>query len=147
MSDTGETAGTQRIDKWLWYARVVKSRSLAQKLVGGGHVRVNRDKVTAPAKPVRPGDVLTIALGRGVRVLKVIAPGTRRGPAPEAQTLYEDLSQPSAPADGKVSAAGPASEPEAAGDRAAPPPRRAPGAGRPTKRERRDLDRFRKSGD
>jgi len=147
VSDTGDTAGTQRIDKWLWYARVVKSRSLAQKLVGCGHVRVNRDKVTAPAKPVRPGDVLTIALGRGVRVLKVIAPGTRRGPAPEAQALYEDLSPPSASPDGESSAGGPAPGVRGAGEGAAPPPRRAPGAGRPTKRERRDLDRFRTSGD
>ena len=82
----------QRIDKWLWHARVVKTRSLAAKLVADGHVRLNGTRTLDPAKSVKPGDVLTVALERTVRVLKVIDLGARRGPASEAQTLYEDLS-------------------------------------------------------
>jgi ribosome-associated heat shock protein Hsp15 len=81
----------QRIDKWLFFARVVKSRSLAAKLVQSGRVRVNRDKVEQAAHPVKPGDVLTITLDRRVLVHRVVACGTRRGPAAEARTLYEEL--------------------------------------------------------
>jgi ribosome-associated heat shock protein Hsp15 len=110
----------QRIDKWLWFARVVKTRTLAQKLVLSGAVRINREKCDSASQPLKPGDVLTIAVGRGIRVLKVAAPGTRRGPAEEARTLYEDLSPPSDPAAPRASA-GP----------------------RPTKRDRRALDAFR----
>ncbi len=89
---TGEER--QRIDKWLFFARAVKSRSLAAKLVEAGHVRVNRDKIDQPSRAVKPGDVLTIALDRGVLVWRVLAPGLRRGPAAEARTLYEDLGAP-----------------------------------------------------
>ncbi len=140
-----ETAGngTQRLDKWLWFARIVKSRSLAQKLVSGGHVRVNRDKTNAPAKAVRAGDVLTVAVAGRVLVLKVLAPGTRRGPAPEAQQLYEDLQPCTGPAEGT----GEGGESREAAALAAPPARRAPGSGRPTKRERRELDRLRGDGE
>ena len=119
----------QRIDKWLWFARLTKTRTLAQKLVLSGRVRVNREKVDAASHLVKAGDVLTIAGERGVRVLKVVAPGTRRGPAPEAQRLYEDLT------------AAPAEAP--AGPGQAPAADRPPGAGRPTKRDRRALDRLR----
>ena len=83
--------GRQRLDKWLWFARVVKSRSLAARLVGDGHVRVNGARIVVPARAVGVGDVLTIALERQVRVLKVLEPGERRGPFAEAQHLYEDL--------------------------------------------------------
>ncbi len=86
----------QRLDKWLWFARVVKTRSLAAKLVTDGHVRVNSARVETAAKAVKPGDVVTVALERTVRVMKVLSAGDRRGPAPEAQGLYEDLSAPSA---------------------------------------------------
>ncbi|WP_182086938.1 RNA-binding S4 domain-containing protein [Aureimonas sp. ME7] len=86
--------GEQRIDKWLFFARVVKSRSLAQKLALSGAVRVNREKVSHAARIVRPGDVLTISINDRVRVLKVLDPGERRGPAPEAATLFEDLTPP-----------------------------------------------------
>ncbi|WP_448954076.1 RNA-binding S4 domain-containing protein [Labrys neptuniae] len=88
-------AGSQdrlRIDKWLWHARVVKTRSLAAKLVADGHVRLNGNRTDTPAKQVKAGDVLTIALERTVRVYRVVGLGERRGPATEAQTLYEDLS-------------------------------------------------------
>ena len=70
----------------------MKTRTLAAKLVADGHVRLNSTRLVDPAKPVKPGDVLTIALERTVRVLKVQGLGTRRGPAAEAQGLYEDLS-------------------------------------------------------
>lgn len=85
-------AARQRIDKWLFFARVVKSRSLAAKLAQAGKVRINRDKTDSPAESVTAGDVLTISLERRVLVYKVLDCGTRRGPAPEARTLYEDLS-------------------------------------------------------
>lgn len=120
--------GRQRIDKWLWFARLAKTRTLAQKLALSGRVRVNREKVEAASQLVKVGDVLTIAGERGVRVLKVVAPGMRRGPAPEAQTLYDDLSPPAA-----AQAPG---EPAPAADRPV-------GSGRPTKRDRRALDRLR----
>lgn len=89
----------QRLDKWLFFARVVKSRALAAKLVAAGHVRVNRDKTDQPAKPVRPGDVLTIALEHKVLVWRVLGTGTRRGPALEARTLYEDLTMAASDSD------------------------------------------------
>jgi ribosome-associated heat shock protein Hsp15 len=81
----------QRLDKWLWFARVASSRSLAARLVAEGYVRLNARRVETPAKPVQPGDVLTIALERQVRVLKILAPGTHRGGFPEASLLFEDL--------------------------------------------------------
>lgn len=112
--------GRQRLDKWLWYARLAKTRTLAQKLSVSGHVRINRDRIDSASHPVKTGDVLTVALAGGVRVLKILATGERRGPATEARLLYEDLSPPT--------------------------PRAVPGQGaggiRPTKRERRVLDRF-----
>jgi ribosome-associated heat shock protein Hsp15 len=89
----GAPAGErQRLDKWLWFARVVKTRALAARLVEAGHVRLNGARAAGPAKPVRPGDVLTIALDRQVKVLRVVAAGERRGPYEEARLLYTDLS-------------------------------------------------------
>ncbi|WP_297587751.1 RNA-binding S4 domain-containing protein [Roseibium sp.] len=118
-----------RIDKWLWYARVTKSRSLAQKLATSGHVRVNKDKISSASKAIKTGDVLTIGLERRILVLKILALGTRRGPYEEARTLYEDLSPPPPPKE-------------------APPPlppgQREAGSGRPTKRDRRKMDAFRR---
>ncbi len=91
----GAPADRQRLDKWLWFARVVKTRSLAARLVSDGHVRINAVRVDNPAKGVRTGDVLTVALDRGsVRVLRVVLPGERRGPFAEARTLFDDLSAP-----------------------------------------------------
>ncbi len=113
----------QRLDKWLWFARIVKSRTLAAKLVSEGHVRVNSTRTDSPAKAVGSGDVLTVSLPRDVKVLKILAPGSRRGPFEEARLLYEDLSPP----------------PSAAADGTLQMPRREAGAGRPTKRERRVL--------
>ncbi|WP_127521148.1 RNA-binding S4 domain-containing protein [Mesorhizobium sp. Z1-4] len=84
----------QRIDKWLYFARVVKTRTLATKLAQSGKVRINRQKTDNAARRVRPGDVLTISLRGRVLVLKLTAIGTRRGPASEAAALFEDLSPP-----------------------------------------------------
>ena len=120
--------GRQRIDKWLFFARVVKSRSLAQKLVAGGRVRINRDKAAQSSDLVGAGDVLTMTLDRRILVYKVLLPGSRRGPAEEAKALYEDLSPP---------------VPRGAPPDAIPGLREA-GAGRPTKRDRRDIDRLTK---
>jgi ribosome-associated heat shock protein Hsp15 len=79
----------QRIDKWLFFSRLVKSRTLAAKLVESGAVRVNREKVDDAAHPVQPGDVLTLALERRVMVCRVLGCGARRGPYAEAKLLYE----------------------------------------------------------
>ena len=89
--------GRQRIDKWLFFARVVKSRSLAAKLAQAGSVRVNGAKIDQASESIKPGDVLTITLERRILVYRVLLPGSRRGPAEEARTLYEDLSPLPAP--------------------------------------------------
>ena len=83
----------QRLDKWLWFARLVKSRTLAAKLIEDGHVRVNSLRVDNAAKAVRADDVLTIAFDRHVRVLKIRLLGERRGPYAEARLLYDDLNE------------------------------------------------------
>ena len=111
-----------RLDKWLWQARFFKTRALSAKQVSGGHVRVNSTKASKPAQSVGPGDVLTFPQARRIRVVRIVAVGDRRGPAPEAQALYEDLSPPEPPQN----------------ERPAAP--RFEGKGRPTKRDRRKLD-------
>jgi ribosome-associated heat shock protein Hsp15 len=90
--------GRQRLDRWLWFARILKSRTLAQKFIASGAVRVDSQKVTSPDQRIGPGTVLTFALGERIRVLRVLDAGTRRGPASEAQTLYQDLSPEHKPA-------------------------------------------------
>jgi ribosome-associated heat shock protein Hsp15 len=116
----------QRIDKWLWHARVVRTRSAAAALAVSGHVRVNGQRIDAASRAVHLGDVVTVALDRTVRVLKVTAFAERRGAAESARALVEDLTP----------AAEPTPPPQAAGVRQA-------GAGRPTKRERRAIAHFR----
>jgi len=120
--------GRQRIDKWLFFSRAVKSRSLAAKLVVAGRVRINRDKAAQASDLVKHGDVLTITLERRIFVWKVLGVGVRRGPAEEARLLYEDMSPPPAP------------KGEAVPD--AIPALRDAGSGRPTKKERRQTDRL-----
>jgi ribosome-associated heat shock protein Hsp15 len=83
----------QRLDKWLWHARVVKARASAAALVEAGHVRLNGVRETAPGHSVKAGDVLTIGLDRGVRVLKVVGFSERRGDASTARVLYDDLQE------------------------------------------------------
>ena len=116
-----------RVDKWLWYARIAKTRSFAQTLVRDGKVRVDGTRISSASRAIEPGNVLTVVKGRQILVVKILSLADRRGPAPEAQALYEDLSP-------------------------APPPReprplrqavREEGAGRPTKRERREIERLR----
>ncbi len=119
----------QRIDKWLWHARIVRTRGAAAALAASGHVRINGARVLAPAKPVRAGDVVTVALDRRVRVLKVTGFAVRRGSADLAQALYADLAPAIAAGTGKE-------------ERPSPNAQREPGAGRPTKQERRAIDRF-----
>jgi len=116
----------QRIDKWLWHARVVRTRSAAAALVVGGLVRVNNERVKQPSHLVRPSDVITIALDRSVRILKVTGYAERRGSATVARGLFEDLT--------------PLPEPQAKDPSSGA---RDDGTGRPTKRERRDIDRLR----
>jgi ribosome-associated heat shock protein Hsp15 len=122
-----EPAGTQRIDKWLWYARVAKSRTLAADLVIAGKVRVNRTRAVKASQSVRPGDVLTIALRGHVQVLKVLAPGLRRGSPVEARQLYESIGPP------------PAKVVPGSGERDR-------GTGRPSKRDRRLTDKLTEDG-
>lgn len=113
-----EPRTTIRVDKWLWYARFFKTRGIATKLVAGGHVRVNADKISKPAHAVGEGDMLTFPQGNRIRVVRLRATGNRRGPAPEARELYADLT------------------PE---QKIVPPPIRTEGKGRPTKKDRRDM--------
>ena len=88
---SGSTVERQRIDRWLWHARLVRTRGAAAALAGGGFVRVNGTRIDAPGRMVRTGDVITVALDRGVRVVKVMGFVERRGPAITAATLYKDL--------------------------------------------------------
>ncbi|MBE9554983.1 MAG: RNA-binding S4 domain-containing protein [Proteobacteria bacterium] len=119
-----------RVDKWLWHARFFKSRSQATAMVSAGRLRVNETLTSKPHYQARPGDVLTFPKGDYIRVIRVEAIGKRRGSAPEAQTLYTDLAPP---------------QPRKKQDipREAKPAEREPGAGRPTKKERRETDRLR----
>jgi len=118
---------TLRLDKWLWHARFARTRSLAAKLVAQARFRINGNPTEKAHHAVRPGDVLTFPLGPYIRVIKVLALGVRRGPAPEARLLYEDL-------DPRKPTPAASKEPEVAV--------REDGAGRPTKRERRAIDRL-----
>lgn len=117
----------QRIDRWIWHARVVKTREFAKALVEGGHVRVDRARETKAGAVVKAGQVLTITLPGRVRVLKILGFVDHRGSAEVASRLYEDLSPP------------PPREPRAEDVALAT---REAGAGRPTKRERRAIDRL-----
>jgi ribosome-associated heat shock protein Hsp15 len=117
----------QRIDKWLFFTRMVKSRSLAQSHIQAGHVRINGDRVAQPSHMIKTGDKVEIALERRDLVLVVKAAGDRRGPYEEARLLYEDLTPP--PDEKKrLSLYEQAT--------------RAVGTGRPTKKERRAIDKL-----
>ncbi|WP_298677978.1 RNA-binding S4 domain-containing protein [uncultured Lentibacter sp.] len=125
MAEALQSPEKLRLDKWLWHARFFKTRGLSAKQVSGGHCRVNSQKVLKPAHAVTAGDVLTFSQGAQIRVVRIVALGTRRGPAPEAQALYEDLTPPRAP-------------------RAPEPARTGP---RPTKKDRRHIAAFKDSLD
>jgi ribosome-associated heat shock protein Hsp15 len=120
-----DQAAAIRVDRWLWAARAFHSRALAAQACDGGKVSVN-GAGAKPHKLVRPGDLLEITTPGGTRQWRVRTIGARRGPAAVARTLYDDLTPPPAPES----------------PRALSMPRRARGSGRPTKRERRRLDRL-----
>lgn len=116
-----------RLDKWLWQARFFKTRTLASKIVSGGQVQVNSERVRKASFGITCDDVLTFAQGNQLRVIRILALGKRRGPAPEAQALYQDLSPE------------PEKKPE--------PVETERVGGRPTKRDRRALDALRRGDD
>lgn len=118
-----------RIDKWLWQARFCKSRALASRICAAGRVRVGGILIHKAHHLVRVGDVLTFPQGPHIRVVRILALGSRRGPAVEARTLYADLAPVEPPASAATGAGG-----------------RRPGSGRPTKAERRAIDRLRDEG-
>lgn len=130
---------SQRLDRWLWFARVTKSRTLAQALIERGKVRVNREKANRASHVLKAGDVVTLSLGPKVRILTVKAFGVRRGPASEAQALYEELTP--APDRTKSTAAEKLTGGSSTVDEFAAAVRPM-GAGRPTKRERRATERL-----
>lgn len=118
-----DSAVRLRLDKWLWFARFVKTRGLAQDLCESGHVRLNGQPVSKASTTVKVGDELVLVLGPYRRFLRVLALGVRRGPAPEAQTLYEETAEAER-LTGFLSEFRPGGE------------------GRPTKKDRRALDRL-----
>jgi len=87
----------QRLDRWLWHARIVKTRALAAALAASGYVRVNGKRIEAPARAVRAGDVLTIALPSAVKVLRIIDFAERRGGPATARRLYEEIEPSKSP--------------------------------------------------
>ena len=126
--ETQPTSGSrQRIDKWLFFARMVKSRSLAQSHIQSGHVRINGERCNHPSQMVKPGDRIELTLERRDVVLVVRLAGERRGPYEEARLLYDDQSPP---------------PDEAKRLTAYEQAIRATGTGRPTKKERRAIDRL-----
>jgi len=131
VSVSGPPIDTQRVDTWLWHARLFRTRTLAAAVVSAGKVRLTRNdettRITKSSQAVRPGDTLTFPKARLIRIVRIEALATRRGPAVEAQALYEDLTPPPPPKEA----------------RPVKPAPREPGTGRPTKKERRALDHLR----
>ncbi len=130
-ANVGLDDNARRLDLWLWFARFFKSRTLATRFVQSGRLRVNNDVIKKAHHNLRVGDVLTFPKADQVRVVKLLDLGLRRGAAPEAQALYEDLSPPAPKREGRKGGAN-----TVAGVRE-------PGSGRPTKQQRRALDRLR----
>lgn len=130
MAGTGDPVRKERLDRFLFFSRALKSRTLAQKLIETGAVRVNSERTDRSDHKVGAGDVLTMSLHGRILVWRIVDCGTRRGPASEAQGLYEDISPPPVP------------RAELSPYEAAIAERPA-GAGRPTKKERRETDRLR----
>jgi ribosome-associated heat shock protein Hsp15 len=92
--DEASAGSAIRLDKWLWQARFCKTRGIAARMISEGAVRVNAAPVTKPATLVRVGDGLSFARGGVVHVVRILSLGSRRGPAPEARALYNDLDTP-----------------------------------------------------
>lgn len=132
-----------RIDKWLWYARFFKTRTLAAEVANGGKIRINKVAVRKASADVKIGDVLTFHQGPNIRVIEILALGQSRRPFEEARQLYNDLAplperKPGSEKSSEELAASPALD-----ARTVPVAEREFGAGRPTKRERRETDRLR----
>lgn len=130
MAEPADLVRKERLDRFLFFSRALKSRTLAQKVIETGAVRVNSERTTRSDHKVGAGDVLTMSLHERIMVWRILDCGLRRGPATEAQGLYQDLSPPSLP------------KAEQSPYEAAIAPR-ADGAGRPTKKQRRDTDKLR----
>jgi ribosome-associated heat shock protein Hsp15 len=122
----------QRLDKWLFFARLQKSRSIAQKAIESGDVRVNDARITQPSHALKAGDVVVVSLDRRDTIVRVLLPGVRRGPYEEARLLYEDMT-PAVVHGEKLNAFEQAT--------------RERGSGRPTKKDRRDVDRLKPGWD
>jgi ribosome-associated heat shock protein Hsp15 len=118
----------QRLDKWLFFTRLQKTRSIAQKAIESGDIRVNDARITQPSHALKAGDVVAVSLDRRDTIVRVLLPGVRRGPYEEARLLYEDLTPAVVPGE-KLNAFEQAT--------------RERGSGRPTKKERRGIDRLR----
>lgn len=134
MAGTQEPIRKERLDRFLFFSRALKSRTLAQKLIETGAIRVNSERTIRSDHKVGAGDVLTMSLHNRIMVWRILDCGTRRGPASEAQALYEDLSPPALP-----------KAEQSPYDAAIAP--RGDGAGRPTKKERRETDKLRGGDD
>ncbi|KQV39642.1 RNA-binding protein [Rhizobium sp. Root73] len=117
----------QRLDKWLFFTRLQKSRSIAQKAIESGDVRVNEARITQPSHALKAGDVVVVSLDRRDITVRVLLAGARRGPYEEARLLYEDLTPAVVPGEK------PNAFEQATRER---------GSGRPTKKERRDVDKL-----
>lgn len=133
--DRDSEIAAQRLDQWLCNARFTKSRNLAQALIARGKVRVNRERISKASQIVKPGDVLTLSLGPRVRIIEVLGAALKRGPASVAAALYAELT----PAPVRSTATPPLGESSQAVREA--------GAGRPTKRDRRRIDRLKTNTD
>jgi len=129
VSGEGGTEKALRLDKWLWYARFFKTRAHAPRAISGGRFRLDGEVMSKPHRAAQPGQVLTFVQGDRVRVIRIVALGSRRGPATEAAELYEDLS-PEAPKRRDERETEPEFE------------MREKGAGRPTKRARRQTQKL-----
>ena len=127
--DKLQSKGVLRLDKWLWYARFLKSRSKAIKFCQSSRFRVNGSIIAKTHCLVKQNDVLTFSIGSSIKIIKILKLGVRRGPAPEAQALYEDLSPPIS-----LNTKGHKTSPYVG--------RRELGSGRPTKRQRRAIDKL-----
>lgn len=125
---TAEAKNSRRLDQWLWYARIFKTRGAASKFCQAKKIRLDGDLISKAKTPVRIGMMLSFTLDEQIKILKIEALGVRRGPAVEAQSLYDDQSPPPPTKEEKIHNS---------------PMLRERGAGRPTKTERRAMERLR----
>lgn len=133
MSADTPTATSIRLDKWLWFVRFCKSRALAQKLIERGQISINGQKAHKSSASVRVGDRLIAVLGPVKRTVVVKNIGARRGSASEAQALYDEPTPPE-----RLHR----DDQGVAAHKAGPLLKREKGAGRPTKKDRRAIDKF-----